>query len=173
MTKSSNTSAAQSILKFAASINIIGINPFVFIPAHILEKIFKQAGKDKGHIPVKGTINGLPYKQTLVKYSGEWRLYINTVMLQNSPKRIGERINVTVSFDNEPREIKAPRKFIVALNQDSEAKSVFNKLAPSLKKEINRYLSSLKTEESLNRNIGKAIDFLKGKGKFVGRTKIP
>lgn len=94
-------------------------------------------------------------------------------MLQNSPKRIGERISVTISFDNEPREVKAPRKFIVALNQDDEAKSVFNKLAPSLKKEINRYLSSLKTEESLNRNIDKAIDFLKGKGKFVGRTKIP
>ena len=174
MANISNTSASkvkkQSILKFAAPIDIIGINPFVFIPAIILEKIFSQAGKDKGHIPVKGTINGNSYKQTLLRYSGEWRLYINTIMLQDSPKRIGERISVTISFDNEPRETKAPRKFITALNKDNEAKAVFNKLSPSLKKEINRYLSSLKTEGSLSRNIEKAINFLKGKEKFVGRT---
>jgi hypothetical protein len=161
------------MLKFAAIIDIIGINPFVSIPVGVLEKIFIQAGKSKGHIPVKGTVNSNPYKQTLVKYSGEWRLYINTTMLQNSPKRIGERILVTIAFDNEPREVKAPRKFITALNKDNEAKAVFSTLSPSLKKEINRYLSSLKTEESLNRNIDKAIDFLKGRGKFVGRSRPP
>ncbi len=67
---------------FIAEIEIIGINPFVFVPKHILQKIFTKAGKQKGHIPVNGTRNDKTYKQTLVKYSGEWRLYINTVMLK-------------------------------------------------------------------------------------------
>lgn len=43
---------------FRAEIEIIGINPFVFVPEQILSEIFKQAGKEKGHIPVKGNING-------------------------------------------------------------------------------------------------------------------
>jgi hypothetical protein len=33
--------------KFKAIIEIIGINPFVYIPENILENIFKQAGKNK------------------------------------------------------------------------------------------------------------------------------
>jgi hypothetical protein len=80
---------ALIIHKFQATIDIIGINPFVFIPENILKDIFKQAGKEKGPIPVKGTINAKPYKQTLVKFKGYWRLYINTTMLKNSPNRIG------------------------------------------------------------------------------------
>jgi hypothetical protein len=162
-------SSKQTVFKFSAKIDIIGINPFVFVPPRILENIFEQARKTKGHIPVKGTINTEPYKQTLVKYSGEWRLYINTTMLKNSPKRVGERIALTIAYDDALREIRPPGKFIVALNKDSEAKKVFASLSPGLKKEIARYLSALKTEESLNRNIDKAINFLKGNGRFVGR----
>lgn len=157
--------------KFKAEINIIGINPFVFVPGRILQDIFRQAKKDKGHIPIKGTINGLAYKQTLLRYSGEWRLYINTTMLKNSPKRIGEVIEVTIAFDPESREIKPPAKFIKALNANKEAKKVLEGLPASRRLEIIRYLSRLKTEESLGRNIIKAINFLLGKERFVGRDK--
>jgi hypothetical protein len=81
---------------FKAVIELIGINPFVFIPERVLEKIFKEGGRNKGLIPVCGTINGAPFKQTLVKYCGHWRLYINTSMLKNSPKRIGEHITIAI-----------------------------------------------------------------------------
>lgn len=63
---------------FLATIEIIGINPFVFVPEEILKFIFEKAGKSKGPIPVKGTMNSIPYTQTLMKFRGEWRLYINT-----------------------------------------------------------------------------------------------
>jgi Domain of unknown function (DUF1905) len=62
--------------RFKATIDIIGVNPFVLLPDPVLKNIFKQAQKDKGPIPVRGTINGHPFIQTLVKYSGYWRLYI-------------------------------------------------------------------------------------------------
>lgn len=159
----------NTAIKFKAAIHIIGINPFVFVPAKILKAIFIQAGKDKGHIPIKGAINSKPYKQTLVRYSGEWRLYINTTMLKKSPKRIGELVEITVSFDSESREIEMPPAFAKALKANKEAALVFEKLTPSRKKEIVRYLANLKTTESLERNIVKAIRFLTGKEKFAGR----
>ncbi len=81
---------------FNATLEIIVGNPFVCIPSEVLDKIFQQANKSKGPIPVRGTINSKPFQQTLVKYSGDWRLYINMVMLENSPKRIGEEIEVEV-----------------------------------------------------------------------------
>jgi len=73
---------------FSALLNIIGINPYVSVSEEILNAIFIDANKHKGPIPICGTINDKPYLQTLVKYSGEWRLYINTIMLNNSPKKI-------------------------------------------------------------------------------------
>lgn len=157
--------------RFSAEIEIIGVNPFVFVPNDILLQIFKQAGKDKGHIPIKGTINDKPYRQTLVKYSGEWRLYINTTILKKSPKHIGQTIDITVDFDPESREIKTPEKFTKALNENKKAKTVFESLSLSKKLEIIRYLANLKTEETREKNIQRAINFLLGKERFVGRDK--
>src|SRR6476620_11200850 len=107
---------------FKAAIDIIGINPFVFVPDNILRAIFKQAGKDKGYIPISGTINGQSFKQTLVRYGGHWRLYINTTMLKHSPKRIGETIAITIAFDPTDRTIEAPPKLIKALEESPDAK---------------------------------------------------
>jgi hypothetical protein len=152
-----------------AILEIIGVNPFVFIPDTVLEKLFEQSGKNKGPIPVKGRINNNPYKQTLMKFRGLWRLYINTTMLKDSPKRIGEEIELTIVFDPIKRTIIPNTKFIKALESNSKAKKVFDELPPSRRHEIIRYISSLKTEVSIDRNITRAIKFLLGHGRFVGR----
>ena len=157
--------------KFQADIEVIGVNPFVFVPGRILKNIFKQADKDKGPIPIRGTINGQPFKQTLVKYRGDWRLYINTTMLKNSPKRIGESVAIEVEFDPINRDIKPHPRLLLAFKENRKAKKIFDSLPPSRQKEIVRYISSLKTEESVIRNIKRAIDHLVGKDRFVGRDK--
>ncbi len=161
----------KKILKFSAKIELIGINPFVHLPENILLKIFEQAGKTKGHIRIKGTINSLPYAQTLVKYSSDWRLYINTTMLKNSPKRIGEQIEITIAFDPEKREIAPHPKLVEALKKNEDARLVFENLRPSLQFEIIRYISALKTEESVDRNVMRTVDFLCGKGRFIGQDR--
>ncbi|MFL9829232.1 YdeI/OmpD-associated family protein [Flavobacterium sp. ST-87] len=163
--------AVETSYTFLATIEIIGINPFVFVPEEILNAIFEQAGKSKGPIPIKGTVNSLPYIQTLMKFKGEWRLYINTKMLKNSPKRIGEQIEISISYDAEKREIPIHPKLLQALNENEEANTVFQNLRPSLQHEIIRYISHLKTEESVDKNVLKSIDFLLGKEKFIGREK--
>lgn len=159
------------MFKFSAEIKIIGINPYVFVPDEMLEEIFKQAGKNKGYIPVAGTINEKPFRQTLVKYSGHWRFYINTSMLKNSPRRIGEIVEIVIQFDPESRDIEAPELFMKALNANPIAASVFNGLAPSRKFEIVRYLARIKSAKILEDNIARAINFLMGNGRFVGRDK--
>jgi hypothetical protein len=156
---------------FKAKIEIIGINPFVFVPDEILQDIFKHAGKDKGHIPIDGTVNNVFYKQTLVKYCGEWRLYINTSMLKNSPKRIGETVELTIKYDPIIREIAPPEKFVIALSQNLKAKRVFESLSSSKKQEIIRNLAKIKSEEIREKNIKRVINFLLGKERFIGRDR--
>ena len=156
---------------FKAYLKIIGINPFVFIPNDILAQLFSEYGKDKGHIPVCGTINKSQYTQTLLKYKGEWRLYINTKMLKNSPKRIGEEIIIEIQIDYADRVVSTHPKLTKALGENQSAKAVFEQLSPSKQKEIIRYISFLKSEKSIDENIEKAIGFLLGKNRFIGRDK--
>jgi len=159
------------MLTFTALLDLIGINPFVFVPQHILSTLFEAAGKNKGAIPVCGMVNGKPFEQTLLRYKGEWRLYINTKMLRNSPKRIGELIEITIEFDKRDRTLQPHPDLIKALSQKIAAQTVFNNLPPSGKKEIIRYISALKTTESRARNIQLAIGFLLGENRFMGRDK--
>lgn len=157
--------------KFSAEIKMIGINPYVSVPELILKSIFIEAKRDKGPIQIRGLINENPYLQTLVKYAGEWRLYINTKMLEQSPKRIGEKIAVVISFDPEERIIEMHPALKAAIDHNKTAKSVFERLPPSRQKEIVRYISHLKTEEKIMENVTRAINFLLGKEKFAGREK--
>ena len=117
--------------EFKAILQIIGINPYVEVPGKILAHIFKQAGREKGPVPVCGTVNDKPYKQTLVKFRGEWRLYINTFMLPKSPQRIGETISVTIGHDPVERTIPMHPRLAKALKENKEAKAVFDSLSPS------------------------------------------
>jgi hypothetical protein len=144
---------------FKAKIDIIGINPYVLVPENILKKLFVDANKTKGPIPIKGLVNNIPYTQTLIKYKSIWRLYINTKMVKNLPKRIGETIELTMVSDETDRSIAPHPKLIKALNQNVKAKIIFYKLPPSLRKEIVRYISFLKTEKSIDKNVENAINF--------------
>lgn len=156
---------------FKAKIDIIGINPFVLLPSSILANIFKQAQKDKGPIPVHGTIDGHNFIQTLVKYSGKWRLYINTPMLKACRKKVGDTITLQIEFDPVERIIPVHPRLASALNKNKKAKDAFKNLSPSRQKEIVRYISALKTEASVEKNVAVAMQFLSGKARFVGRDK--
>lgn len=159
----------QGMHRFIATLELIGINPFVFVPDEVLKVVMDAAGREKGPIPIHGTINGQPYQQTLMKYRGAWRLYVNTGMLPDSPRRIGESVTLTVAYDATDRTIAPHPKLVEALDANPEARQKFDSLSPSLRKEIVRYILYLKTEESIARNVDKAVAFLLGKGAFVGR----
>ncbi|MDF3079205.1 MAG: hypothetical protein K0S09_3094 [Sphingobacteriaceae bacterium] len=157
--------------KFNAVIDIIGINPFVLLPDEVLANLFKQAERDKGPIPVHGLIDGHPYIQTLVKYSGAWRLYINTPMLKAANRKVGDETRIEIEFDGIDRSIPMHPKLEAALEQTPDAKAVFDSLPPSRRKEIVRYITSLKSADAVERNVDKAVRFLMGKERFVGRDK--
>lgn len=159
------------MIKFKARIEIIGINPFVFLPERVLNEVFKQANKSTGKIPVKMKIDGHEFVQTLVKWKGAWRLYLNLPMRKAAQKDVGDVADFEIMYDPTERVLPMHPKFKKALKENKQAREVFASLRPSLQLEINRYFSFLKTEESVDRNVDKAIQFLLGKGRFVGRDK--
>ncbi|SHK38525.1 YdeI/OmpD-associated family protein [Chryseobacterium polytrichastri] len=154
---------------FTSQLNIIGINPFVFIPEEILNEIFESSGRNKSPIAVKGIVNGKEFTQNLMKYLGEWRLYINLTMLKNSPKRIGETIEVAVEFDDADRTISIHPQLDKAIRENPVTLKNFENLIPSRKLELIRYINNLKTEASIQRNIENIIKHLQGEVDFFGK----
>ena len=143
----------------------------MFLPSRVLAGIFQQAGKERGPIPVCGAIEGHPFIQTLVKYNGHWRLYVNTPMLKGSKVKIGDTVRLDIEFDPKSWTIPIHPKLQEALKKNMQAMKVFKSLSPSRQKEIIRYIGCLKTEVSVERNVKRAIGFLTGKTRFVGRDK--
>jgi len=154
---------------FSAKIQIIGVNPYVLLPQDLLKYIFEKAGKDKGAIPVKLKIGGENFIQNLVKYSGKWRLYLNGPMRKAVGKDVGDTIEIKIDFDPKERTTPVHPKLKKAFKEYKEAKVAFDKLSPSRQKEILRYINNLKSEETIDKNIQRAITHLTGKGSFVGR----
>lgn len=156
---------------FTATIQIIGINPYVFLPQPVLDYLLKQFGKPRGQVPVKLIINKKEFIQTLVKYAGEWRLYLNTPMRKAAGKDVGDKITIKIDYDAEERKTPMHPKLNLALENNKQAKQKFDSLPPSRQKEIARYINNLKSEESIEKNIKRAINFLLEKERFIGRDK--
>lgn len=154
---------------FSAEIFIIGVNPFVFVPKEILYELFKTFGKDRGPIPVKGTVNGKDLTQTLVRYRGEYRLYVNGIMLRSSGLQVGGRAEFDIEIDKTSREVPMHPLLKKVLGENKKALAAFEKYPPSRQKEINRYLNNIKSKEILIKNIEKIVKHLGGEevGYFV------
>src|ERR1700687_428940 len=142
---------------FVEKVRILDINPYVRLPRAVLAAIFESAGRSTSPIPVKGTLNGKPFRQTLVRYQGAWRLYLNTPMRLAAGLKVGDQATVEVSFDPRSRVVPMHPKFARALAENPLAAKAFEQLIPSRQKEIKRYLAALKSEETRDRNIGKRI----------------
>ncbi|HEX8966063.1 MAG TPA: YdeI/OmpD-associated family protein [Patescibacteria group bacterium] len=150
------------MLSFSEKIEIVGVNLYVLLPENILLALFKEFGKNKGPIPIKGTINGKDFIQTLVKYKGIWRLYVNSIMLKGTKLKVGDMVEFAIAIDRSSREIPMPIKFKQALEKNKKAFEAFKKFPPSRQKEINRYLGFIKSEETLHKNIDRIVRYLAG-----------
>jgi hypothetical protein len=142
--------------RFSARIFKVGINPCVDAPARVSAVLGK-----KGYIPVKGTLNGKPFKAGLVSLgNGRHRLYINGPMRKAAGVDTGDTVTVILDHDSEPRKLPIPAKFKQALDANLKAKKVWGNLTPSRRKEILSYLNNLKQPESLERNITRTLKHL-------------
>jgi hypothetical protein len=149
-------------LNFEAKIYKVGINPCVKVPLSLTRKMKPV----KGYIRVKGKINNHPFKQTLVPVKeAEYRLYVNGPMLKGSDLTVGNKAHFIIEQDLASRS-KKDLPMVRLLKQElteHKLEDSFVELTVARKKDILKYLNSLKTDEALKRNIDKVIIQLKNK----------
>lgn len=150
---------------FKAKIYKIGINACVDIPT----KITEQMTAEKGRIKVKGQINGFDFTKTLMPVKNSpYRLFVNQEMMKGGKTTLGQTAIFQIEQDTTKaiKEYATPKLLVEQLNKNNLMPD-FNNLAASRRKEILKYLSYVKTEETLKKNIDKLIKQLIAKEKNV------
>jgi hypothetical protein len=147
------------IHRFNARIYKTGINFCVDVPKKITSKLIAE----KGYIRVKGEVNGYPFTKSLVPVKErDYRLFINMITLKGANTAVGEiaKIAIEQDFDTDVQEHHIPPLLATQLRQN-ELKDAFDKLSQAVRRNILRYLSFIKTEETFQKHIRKVIAQLK------------
>jgi hypothetical protein len=125
------------------------------IPPSVIEAL--GAGKKPA---VKVTISGFTYRSTVAVMGGNFMVGVSAENRAGANVKGGDKIEVTIELDTEPREVELPAEFREALDKNPTAKKVFESLSNSRKKIHVLPISNAKTDETRQRNINKAIDLL-------------
>ena len=156
--------------RFEATIFKQGPNPYVDVPENVSEALAEHG--QAGRISVEGELNGASIQTTLVPWGDKrHRLYVNGGM--RSAARVG--VGDTVSFElraTAPDAVRPPDDVAAALRKIDGARSAFDALEPSHRRELIRYINNAKTAETRERRVRKTVDHVVGKEVGPDRGKL-
>ncbi len=120
------------------------------------ESVVEALGSGK-RPPVRVTLNGYTYRNTIAVMNGVFMLSVSSDVRQQSGVRAGDEVDVEVELDTAPREVSVPADVVAALEQEPDAKRVFDGLSYSNKLRIVLAIDGAKTAETRQRRIASSI----------------
>ncbi len=147
-------------MKFRATLELGGKTATGFrVPAEVVEAL--GSGKRP---PVRVTINGHTYRNTVAVYGGGFMLGVSAENRAAAGVAAGDEIEVDIELDTAPREVTVPADFAAALDHDADARHFFDGLSYSHKLRHVLAIEQAKTAETRQRRIDKAVsDLHKGR----------
>jgi hypothetical protein len=141
---------------FTATIeNAGGGGAFVRIPFDVEEVYGKK------RVPVKASIDGQPYRGTLVRMGEPFHiLIILKAIREKTGKDFGDEVEIMLAEDKEERKVSIPPDLKSALEKDPAAKTAFQKLSYSHQKEHVNAILDAKRPETRQRRILKTLSML-------------
>ena len=110
---------------------------------------------------VKATIEGVPYRGTLVRMGTECHLLpVLKSIREKVGKTFGDEVKVTVAPDTEPRVVELPAELEKALKKEETAQAYFNSLSYTHRREYVNYIMEAKRQETRSKRVTKVIEML-------------
>jgi hypothetical protein len=121
----------------------------------------KEFGKSR--IPIQCTIDGEPYRGSMVKYGTPYHMIIVLKAIREKIKKgPGDKVKIWLKEDTEERTIEVPDDFKKLLKKN-KLEALFNKMAFTHRKEWMLWINDAKKEETRLKRMEKAIGKLKEK----------
>ncbi|HEX3805553.1 MAG TPA: YdeI/OmpD-associated family protein [Gaiellaceae bacterium] len=112
-----------------------------------------------GRVPVVAKLNGFAYRTTIVRMNGTWCFPVRREIREAAGVDLGERVTVELERDEAPREVDVPADLAAAL--DADARTFFESLSFTHRKEYVQWIESAKREETRTRRVAKAATMLR------------
>ncbi len=115
----------------------------------------------KGRVPVKGTINGFPFRSSLMNMGEGHMMVVNREMRAGGKCRGGDTVEVVMQRDDEKRTVDVPPWLRKTIAADRKAKASWEKLSFTHQKEYVRAISGAKREETREKRLAQMMDDLR------------
>jgi hypothetical protein len=122
----------------------------------------------RARVPVRGTINGYPFRSSLSPYGGRHWMPVNKLLREGAGVQPGDTVEVVMERDEEERTVEAPPLLKKALAKNKPAQANWEKLSFTHKKEMALAIVGAKQEETRARRLEKIMEILKTGAKWKG-----
>ena len=122
----------------------------------------------RARVPVRGTINGFPFRTSLMPMGGCHGMAVNKTMRDGAGVEAGDTVNIVMERDEDERIVKVPPLLKKELAKSKAAKSNWQKLSFTNQKEIALSITGAKQEETRLRRLAKIMDILNTGKKWTG-----
>jgi hypothetical protein len=144
-------------MKFRATIEQAGKTATgIEVPAKVVESL--GSGKRPA---VRVTIKGYTYRSSVATVSGRFMVGVSAKVREEAGVAGGDKVDVDIELDSEPREVSVPPDFAAALDRNARAKRFFEGLSYSRKQRLVLPIEDAKTDETRQRRIAKAVESLR------------
>ncbi len=131
----------------------IGTWTYLTVPSNAAKEYGGQ-----GQIKVKGTINRLPYRSTLLPHgNGKHFLIVKREIRDQISATAGDPVDVTMERDSKPHTVLLPKDLKLALARNKKAKAEFDRIPYSHKKEYREYIDGAKKDETRKKRIQQSV----------------
>jgi hypothetical protein len=133
---------------------------YVVVPAELVEGLGLRHGAR-----VRGSINGVRYRSSLMKYSGVFYLGVHQATVEEAGAKLADLLRVSIELDTEPLPTDSvPEDLARALERNSRAAAAWQVLRPSARREHVQSVIDAKKPETRERRIQNIVATLSSRG---------
>lgn len=120
----------------------------------------ESIGEGRKAFPVRVDVAGTTLQLRLARMGGENLIGFAKAAREKAALTIGESYEVTITADAADRAVEIPEDLAAALADDKAAKSAFEALAPSHRKEFARWITEAKRPTTRTQRVTKTLEML-------------
>src|SRR4029453_17868170 len=115
----------------------------------------------KARAPVRGTINGHPFRSTVAVYGGRSYLPVNKALREAAGVAAGDAVVIELEADDQPRTVDPPADLAAALGADPEARAAFDGLSFTHQREYAEGVPGAKGKSPRRPRVAQAVEMLR------------
>jgi hypothetical protein len=112
----------------------------------------------KGRVPVKGTINGFPFRSSLMNMGDGHMMVVNAQLRTGAQCKAGDTVSVLMALDEDERTVDIPGSLKKIIAGDPKAGTFWSKLSFTHQKEYVREIGAAKRPETREKRIAAMMD---------------